>query len=126
MGDLKKDSTSPAPKRSKANDSGDDEGGWFPKTTNWESAVDQIDHIDRDGKTGSLTAFIRWKDKTKPNTRVSMSRIYTHCPIAMLKFYELHLYDPNSVPVRSLLTCVQEVHRKFMKANALIKIRGML
>jgi chromobox protein 1 len=92
---LKTDSSPPVSKRSKvSHDDEEDDGGesgWFPKTQSWESQIKKIEHIDRDSTTGQLTAYIRWKDSSKANTKVSMNQIYEHCPIAMLKFYEKHL-----------------------------------
>ena len=96
---LKQTSDSPIPKRSKRTNTNDEEsvGGssqaastWTPKSENWESEIDKIDTVERDGETGKLWAFILFKNNMK-RTKVGMDKVYKHCPLAMLKFYERHL-----------------------------------
>jgi Chromo shadow domain len=96
---LKQTSDSPVPKRSKRNNTNDEESvdgqsqatsTWTPKSENWEREIEKIDTVERDGETGKLWAFILFKNNMK-RTKVGMDKVYKHCPLAMLKFYESHL-----------------------------------
>lgn len=96
---LKQTSDSPVPKRSKRTNTNDEDSvngssqaasTWTPKSENWEREIDKIDTVERDGETGKLWAFILFKNNMK-RTKVGMDKVYKHCPLAMLKFYERHL-----------------------------------
>jgi hypothetical protein len=92
-------SDSPVPKRSKRTNTNDEEfvdessqtaATWTPKSENWEREIQTIDTVERDAETGKLWAFILFKSNMK-RTKVGMDKVYKHCPLAMLKFYERHL-----------------------------------
>lgn len=61
----------------------------MPKTQDWEKYVESITHIERNTETGQLVVFINWENGKK--TKVSMDKVYQHCPRPMLRFYEKHL-----------------------------------
>ncbi|EXJ95495.1 hypothetical protein A1O1_00617 [Capronia coronata CBS 617.96] len=84
---------SPAPKRQKRNgastaSSSEEAGSWLPRKEDWEPEVQRIDTVEKTD-SGQLTAFILFTNGKK--TKVSMDKVYRHCPRPMLKFYEEHL-----------------------------------
>lgn len=66
----------------------EDEGTWTPSGQNWETQIDRIDTVEKDD-SGQLLAYILFKNGRK--TKVGMDKVYVHCPVSMLKFYENHL-----------------------------------
>jgi Chromo shadow domain len=70
-------------------------GSWTPKSTNWENEIASIDTVERDRETGKLWVFIYFTNGKR--SKVGMDKVYKHCPVAMLKFYERHLsVSPDS------------------------------
>ncbi|KIX06063.1 uncharacterized protein Z518_04037 [Rhinocladiella mackenziei CBS 650.93] len=63
-------------------------GTWVPAKEDWESFIVKVDTVER-SESGQLMAYIDFKNGKK--TKVSMDKVYRHCPRAMLKFYEGHL-----------------------------------
>jgi chromobox protein 1 len=66
----------------------EDEGTWTPSGQNWEAQVDRIDTVEK-ADSGQLLAYILFKNGRK--TKIGMDKVYVHCPVSMLKFYENHL-----------------------------------
>ena len=64
-------------------------GSWTPKAANWEDEIAEVDTIERDHATGKLWVFLSFTNGKK--TRVGMDKVYKHCPLTMLRFYEQHL-----------------------------------
>ena len=62
--------------------------GYMPKTQIWDNEIHKIQTIQRN-HVGKLTVYIHWKNGK--NTKVGMDKVYRHCPIPMLRFYEQHL-----------------------------------
>lgn len=50
--------------------------------------IDVVDTVEKN-EAGQLVAYIKFKNGNK--TKVTMDKVYQHCPKAMLKFYEDHL-----------------------------------
>lgn len=65
-----------------------DEDNWLPEETIWDEHILEVETIQRD-ENKNLTAFIRWKNGRR--TKVGMDKVYIHCPVPMLRFYEDHL-----------------------------------
>ena len=86
------DSPAPAAKRQKRNGGFEreeiPEESWTPNKEDWEPLVNRIDTVEKD-ETGQLLAYIMFNNGKK--TKVSMDKVYRHCPRPMLKFYENHL-----------------------------------
>ena len=71
-------------------DEGDEgEGTWVPRDENWETQIVGVETLERDNN-GQLIAYIVFTNGKK--TKVSMDKVYRHCPRPMLRFYEHHLY----------------------------------
>lgn len=66
----------------------DHDDDWLPKEKLWDDHIDEIETIQRD-ENSTLTAFIRWKNGRR--AKVGMDKVYKHCPVPMLRFYEDHL-----------------------------------
>ncbi|EHY58205.1 hypothetical protein ABEF92_005787 [Exophiala dermatitidis] len=64
------------------------EGDWLPSQKDWEPLIDVVDTVEKN-EAGQLVAYIKFKNGNK--TKVTMDKVYQHCPKAMLKFYEDHL-----------------------------------
>lgn len=86
------DSPAPPSKRQKRNGAdrsvGDREETWTPSKEDWEPFVVRVDAVEKDD-AGQLLAYILFKNNKK--TKVSMDKVYRHCPRPMLRFYEEHL-----------------------------------
>ncbi|KAJ9624357.1 hypothetical protein H2204_010810 [Knufia peltigerae] len=61
---------------------------WTPSAKDWEPQVDKIETVERN-EAGTLVAYILFKNGKK--SKVTMDKVYQHCPIPMLRFYEDHL-----------------------------------
>lgn len=64
-------------------------GSWVPKKENWDSEIASVDTVEQDQETGKLWAFITFNNHKR--SKVGMEKVYKHCPLPMLKFYEQHL-----------------------------------
>ncbi|KIV90315.1 hypothetical protein, variant [Exophiala mesophila] len=86
------DSPAPPSKRQRKNgadrSTGEREETWTPSKEDWEPFVVRVDAVER-GDDGQLLAYILFKNNKK--TKVSMDKVYRHCPRPMLRFYEAHL-----------------------------------
>lgn len=78
----------PSAKKQKQNGSSNI-SDYTPVGLNWEKQIVRVDTVDRNPDTNQLTAYILFKNGKM--ARVGMEKVYKHCPIAMLKFYEEHL-----------------------------------
>jgi len=67
---------------------------WTPKGLSWEKEIVRVDTVDRDPLTKKLTAYIMFTNGKM--AKVGMDKVYKHCPLAMLKFYEDHLKFTSS------------------------------
>ncbi len=84
-----KGETPSSTKRRKKNGSPEELSDWTPSGLSWEKEIIRVDTVDRDPVTKKLTAYIMFKNKKM--AKVGMDKVYKHCPLAMLKFYEDHL-----------------------------------
>ena len=86
------DSPAPPAKRQKRNGSLSAataaEETWTPTKEDWEPSVVRVDAVEKD-ESGQLLAYILFKNNKK--TKVSMDKVYRHCPRPMLRYYEEHL-----------------------------------
>lgn len=87
---LKSQSSQDQPKRKRQKRSVDEHSDqeWTPSGKDWEPQVDKIETVERN-EAGTLMAYILFRNGKK--SKVTMDKIYQHCPRPMLKFYEDHL-----------------------------------
>ncbi|KIW16430.1 hypothetical protein PV08_06482 [Exophiala spinifera] len=86
---LKSEASQDQPQRKKQKrSSASNEQDWTPSGKDWEPQVDKIDTVERNA-SGTLMAYILFKNGKK--SKVTMDKVYQHCPRPMLRFYEAHL-----------------------------------